>query len=167
MLTKKLALADELGDNSDAELEEVESEDDETLERLRQNEALILRVANHVKMAQEQRLLYQQKRQAALDTVDNKPSERILTFVGDYTQNLYIPNFASEQPGETYYFSPLSCSCFCMVDCSTTRLAAMLYTEDVGKKGGNNVASLIWTNLILKSDLVLSALLSPSKRLTL
>jgi hypothetical protein len=34
-----------------------------------------------------------------------------------------------------------------MVDCSTKRLAAMCYTEDIGKKGGNNVASLIWHNL--------------------
>ena len=34
-----------------------------------------------------------------------------------------------------------------MVDCSSQKLAALMYTEDVGKKGGNNVASLIWANL--------------------
>jgi hypothetical protein len=94
-------------------------------------------------------LFYQEKQDAAANTRNNRPSERILCFVGDYAQNLYIPNFASEQPGETYYFSPLNCYCFGMVDCSAVpaRLAAMLYTEDAGKKGGNNVASLIWYNL--------------------
>jgi hypothetical protein len=100
-------------------------------------------------MAQTQREYFQEKKKEAFDTRNNRPSERVLCYVGDYAQNLSIPNFAAEQPGETYYYSPLSCYCFGMVDCSTNpiRLAAMLYTEDSGKKGGNNVASCIWTNL--------------------
>ena len=140
-------------DSSDNDVDQQEGENNDSTQddiaRMEENELLILRASNHVRMAQNQRLLYQEKRQAAVDTRSNRPSERILCYVGDYAQNLYIPNFASEQPGETYYFSPLSCYCFGMVDCSTvpTKLTALLYTEDVGKKGGNNVASLIWLNL--------------------
>jgi hypothetical protein len=55
-----------------------------------------------------------------------------------------LPHFGGEQPGETYYFSPLGVYCFGMVDPSTVdKLFAHLYTEGQGQKGGNNVASLI------------------------
>jgi hypothetical protein len=117
--------------------------------KMLENEEMILKASKHVTMAQAQREFFQAKKQEALDTVNNRPSERVLCYVGDFAQNLCIPNFASEQPGDTYYMVPLSCYCFGMADCSTDpiRLAALMYTEDVHKKGGNNVASLIWYNL--------------------
>jgi hypothetical protein len=150
--TKATSDSDSESDSDDEEEEERKEGDkpdnqERELQQQQQNEALIIKAAIHVKMAQKQRLFYQEKRQEAIDTVNNRPSERVLCYVGDYAQNLCVPNFASEQPGDTYYFSPMSCYCFGMVDCSTTRLAAMLYTEDVAKKGGNNVASLVWANL--------------------
>jgi hypothetical protein len=79
--------------------------------------------------------------------VERIPSERTLCFVADYAQNMYIPNFASEQPGATYYYSPMSCYCFGVVDASKDHLSAWMYTEDVAKKGGNNVASLLMHHL--------------------
>jgi hypothetical protein len=58
-----------------------------------------------------------------------------------------LPHFGGEQPGETYYFSPLSVYCFGMVDPTIDKLFAHLYTEGQGQKGGNNVASLIMKTL--------------------
>jgi hypothetical protein len=60
---------------------------------------------------------------------------------------MYIPNFASEQPGATYYYSPMSTYCFGVVDAAKDHLLAWMYTEDTAKKGGNNVASLLMNHL--------------------
>jgi hypothetical protein len=53
------------------------------------------------------------------------------------------------QPGETYYFSPLTVNCFGLanVGMDKARLSAYIYHEGEGKKGGNNVASLIYKHL--------------------
>jgi hypothetical protein len=58
-----------------------------------------------------------------------------------------LPHFGGKQPGETYYFSPLGIYCFGMVDPTVNKLFAHLYSEGLGKKGGNNVASLIMKTL--------------------
>jgi hypothetical protein len=77
-------------------------------------------------MAQQQRCLYQVARKAAIATVYQRPSERILCYVTDYAQNMYIPNFASEQPGATYYYSPMSTYCFGVVDAAKDHLSAWM-----------------------------------------
>jgi hypothetical protein len=53
------------------------------------------------------------------------------------------------QPGETYYFSPLTVNCFGIANVGMPKsmLSAYIYHEGEGKKGGNNVASLIWKHL--------------------
>jgi hypothetical protein len=63
--------------------------------------------------------------------------------VADYCQNMGIPHFGGEQPGETYYFSPLSVYCFGVVNALLPKdhLYANMYHEGQGQKGGNNVAS--------------------------
>jgi hypothetical protein len=55
-----------------------------------------------------------------------------------------LPFFGSSQPGDTCYFSALKINVFDIVDCSIFggKLSAHVYHEGVGKKGGNNVASL-------------------------
>jgi hypothetical protein len=60
-----------------------------------------------------------------------------------------VPNFAGEQPGKTYYLSPLNAFVFGIVDCSKERTthAAHTYFEADGKKDGNNVASMLWNEL--------------------
>ena len=66
--------------------------------------------------------------------------------VADYDQYLGLPHFGGEQPGDTYYYSPLAVYCFGIVDTSVTpeQLHAYGYTEDQGGgKDGNNVASLL------------------------
>ena len=64
--------------------------------------------------------------------------------VADYCQNAGIPNFGCQQPGNTYYYSPLAMYCFGICDASAVpeELNAFRYTEDQGLKVGNILASL-------------------------
>ena len=105
----------------------------------------LLKAAEHVKAARAQRRLFNQKvdecRKGLVDGV------RIRTLVVDYGQNMEMPWFGGIQPGETYYYSPLSVFNLGIVDCYDDTLYAHIYTEGQGKKGGNNVASLIMKTL--------------------
>ena len=65
-----------------------------------------------------------------------------------------IPHFGQEQPGETYYYSPVNISCFGSVDYATNILDAFVYQEGEGKKGGNSVSSLLYKKL--KDDGIIS-----------
>jgi hypothetical protein len=109
-----------------------ENEDgDEAVEEaeMLESERLVATATVHVEMAQQQRELYQLKKKQAINTVSNPPRDRVVCFVVDYAQNLPIPNFAREQPGATYYYSPLSCYCFGVVDTAVDMLTAWLYSE--------------------------------------
>ena len=121
--------------------------DDERALLVEKQENEVMKAAHHVKMAKAQREHFRDKKEEAfLDRQQGKPmEERSLCFVADYAQNLSVPNFAGEQPGDTYYYSPANAFCFGVADCSTrpTKLNAYTYLEDVGKKGGNNVASML------------------------
>ena len=90
------------------------------------------------------------------DAISQVPhSEREYTFVGDYGQNMEMPAFNQSQPGETYYYSPLSVSNFGFVDTAyinnegeaEEHCHAHVYHCGVGKKGADNVASLILKTL--------------------
>jgi hypothetical protein len=62
----------------------------------------------------------------------DKPQEaRTYCFVCDFAQNMYLPKFAAEHPGATYYYSPLNVYPFGIVDCSTepSQLTAMMFYE--------------------------------------
>ena len=80
--------------------------------------------------------------------------------VGDYCQKLELPYFVAEQPGDTYYMSPLTINCYGLVDVTgkveTSEegvqsykhlLHAYIYDEGVAGCGGDNVTSLILKNL--------------------
>jgi hypothetical protein len=127
--------------------EEDDVNEEAAAKEMEESEKLVRGAALHVEMAQQQRELYRQKKKEAIATIDKRPAEKVLCYVADYAQNLPIPNFASEQPGATYYYSPLSIYCFGVVDASVDRLTAWLYSEAQAAKGGNNVASLLWAQL--------------------
>ncbi|CAB9505274.1 unknown protein [Seminavis robusta] len=118
-----------------------------------EQEQMLIKAAEHVKSAISQRHYYQKKKEEAMATMENNPAERSLCYVADYSQNMAVPSFSFEQPGETYYYSPLAAYCFGVVDCATDHLSAYTYTEDIAKKGGNNVASLLWHHLWLQKVL--------------
>ena len=113
------------------------------------------KAAKHVRMAEAQRSLFNKQKKRAVETRFCEKSERVVTLVCDYAQNLTLPNFGSEQPGETYYYSPLNVYCFGIVDTSVDHLHAMLYLEGEAKKGGDNVASMICEHL-KKQQIMLS-----------
>jgi hypothetical protein len=132
-------------------LSEQDQEDDSAIrEAMLESEALIEKAAEHVKAAKLQRELFNAKKKAARqDLEENKPHpERVHTFVCNYSQNLCLPSFAAEQPGETYYYSPMNVYCFGMVEAASDELTAMCYLEEEGKKGSNNVASMLWEHLV-------------------
>jgi len=133
-----------------------------------ERELMLLEAAIHIKMARAQRALYRAKvAQAVQDaTAEKDHSEKVYTFVVDYGQNMELPSYNSEQPGCTYYFSPLTVFNLGVVNHAHTyndgrvseHMHAHLYHEGVGKKGANNVASLIVKTLrqlnILREDSV-------------
>ena len=86
-------------------------------------------------------------------------SERTYTFVVDYRQNMELPVYNKEQPGCTYYYSPLSIYNLGVVnhayqygenDDKTIKahMHAHVYHEGIAKKGANNVVSLILKTLV-------------------
>ncbi len=73
------------------------------------------------------------------------------TFVVDYGQNMELPSYNAEQPGCTYYYSPLSIYNLGVVNHThvyedervSKHMHAHVYHEGIGKKGANNVLSLV------------------------
>jgi hypothetical protein len=102
-------------------------------------------LAQHVNKFEAQRNYVKEKaKKATLDRESDVAfTERSYCYCGDYSQNLDLPHFGSEQPGDTFYFSPLTMLVFGLVDHSTKILSAYVYSEGEGKKGGNNVSSLL------------------------
>ncbi len=84
-------------------------------------------------------------------TAKKDHSEKVYTFIVDYGQNLELPSYNSEQPSCNYYFSPLTDFNLEVVNhahayndgCVPEHMHVHLYHKGVGKKGANNVASLI------------------------
>ena len=112
-----------------------------------QEEEDLLRSAQHITQARAQRLYANEMvRLAKLDKTQNLPfycSRFVFTF--DYAQNLSLPHYGEEQPGDTYYFTPLSMHVFGLVNHSPHQdhLYGFLYHEGQGKKGADNVSSII------------------------
>jgi hypothetical protein len=75
--------------------------------------------------------------------------DRDYVLVCDYAQNMPLPHYGGEQPGEIFYFSALTINLFGIVDLSRTpnKLNCYAYREFTEKKGSNNVASLLMQDL--------------------
>jgi hypothetical protein len=141
-------------DNDDDEDDDDDENDDDDEQRAREQqdpdfEARELAVENankHCKRSIFQRKLANKKiARAKEDKTNNVPHRfRVYTYIADFSQNLDLPHFGGEQPGETFYYSPLNIFQFGVVDpTDNDKLHAFVYDEGDGKKGGNNVASLI------------------------
>jgi hypothetical protein len=163
-------------DTNDAEVDErrttpvdLDKADAASNEAQEEKELMLMQAAKHVEMARAQRALYQAKvADAVADAKEGKEhTERRYTFVVDYGQNMELPSYKDEQPGITYYYSPLSIYNLGIVDHAhryndgrgvSEHLHCHVYHEGVGKKGANNVASLIMKTLrelqLLRDDAV-------------
>ena len=66
-------------------------------------------------------------------------------------QNLCLPNFEAEQPGDTFYLSPLTVLLFGVVNNATEdkkdRMNAYIWREFEGDRGANNIASCLLMDL--------------------
>jgi hypothetical protein len=123
----------------------------------KERELMLLQAATHIKMARAQRALYQAKvADAVADATARKEYlVRRYTFVVDYGQNMELLVYNKEQPGCTYYFSPMSIYNLGVVNHAhiyddgwvSEHLHCHAYTEGVGKKGAKNMASLIMKTL--------------------
>ena len=128
------------------------------------DDVALLKVAlEHVVAAKAQRELHRRKNNesgAARATIPALPrKEQVHSYTGDYCQNAAMPQMGADQPGETYYCSPLIVPIFGIAEPNLSNendhLHAYVYYEQEAKKGGNNVCSLIW--LYLKSRRLLNA----------
>ncbi len=136
---------------------DLSSADAASNEAQEERELMLMQAAKHVEMARAQRALYQAKvaNAVAYATAGKDHAERGYTFVVDYGQNMELPVYNNEQPGITYYYSPLSVYNLGIVDHAhrynngrvSEHLHRHVYHKGVGKKGANNVASLIMKTL--------------------
>jgi hypothetical protein len=117
-----------------------------------EREQKIEAAALHVRAARAQRELVNKKIELARGSRDLPHQDRIYTLIVDYGQNMELPYFGHEQPGDTYYFCPLTIYNLGVVDVSHAdgdHLYCHIYMEGEGKKGGNNVSSLLLKTLRL------------------
>ncbi len=128
---------------------------------------MILPVSQHVSNAQVQCLYYKALVcKARLDCKNNlSHSDRSYTFVVDYGQNMEVPFFGETQPGDSYYYTPMSVYNLGVVNSGhlhdgenepKDHMHCHVYDEGIAGKGSNNVASLIMKTLhdlkLLKND---------------
>jgi hypothetical protein len=108
-------------------------------------EYIFSKANDHVTQARSQRELVGLREEEATASRNHAHCDRSFCLVADYCQNLSLPHFGSEQPGDTYYYSPLFIYVFGVADVSSDRpkLFSYGYHEGQGSKGGNNVASLL------------------------
>ena len=112
----------------------------------------------HVKAYKTQRdfanWCIQESRMDIRRNVSFKKRRHCLTI--DMGQNLALPNFEGEQPGDTYYLSPITVCLFGSVDNSRAynrnadrcigedHMNAYIWHEQDGKRGMNNIASCLY-----------------------
>lgn len=113
-------------------------------------EEIIMNAEQHVKDAKAMREYANMKMKKARESKGRDEwSSSKDCLVADYCQNMALPHQGMTQPGETYYFSPLTINCFGTADAGfeNPQMRAYVYDEGVGKKGGNNVASLLYRDI--------------------
>jgi hypothetical protein len=102
---------------------------------------------HHVHQSRSMRGLVQLKTQLAIQSLLDlkRHPERDHMVVCDFAQNLPLPHYGGEQPGEMYYLSALKIHLFGIVDLSVmpNKLTCYVNKESTARKGSNNVASLL------------------------
>jgi hypothetical protein len=98
------------------------------------NEAILTCASGHVVMARVMCDMAKEETMDVLEDEDNNVvhSKRHYVLVGDYAQNLVAPHIGGAQPGDTYYFSPLTVFLFGLVEFAMTpnRMNCYAYAED-------------------------------------
>jgi hypothetical protein len=86
-----------------------------------EHEQIVINAAKPVMMARKQQLLFIKKKEDVKcdASAKKKQDEHACTFVADFAQNMYLPNFSAEQPGATHSYSPLNVFPFGVIDGGT------------------------------------------------
>ena len=136
--------------------EDGEDDPDEVADELEREIAIagpaLIKAKNHVKRYQVQKKEAKRAITLARSDITNfvrhLPSlyrRHVLTI--DMGQNLSLPNFEGEQPGDTFYLSPLTIYLFGVVDNATEdgidRMNAYVWPEYEGDRGANNICSCL------------------------
>ena len=119
-----------------------DDDDDDDDREQEHNEGVVESAKVHVEQAKIQRKLFNDKQEEAKVSRWLPRSQRTVTWVLDFAQNMSLPQFGKEQPGQTYYLCPLNIYVFGIVDTCNDSLQAYVYGEDIAGKGGNCVASM-------------------------
>jgi hypothetical protein len=131
-------------------------------------EAILEAAGSHVTQARAMRAMVQRRTPEGNESVIALKchNARDQVLVCDYAQNINFPHYGGEQSGEIYYLSALTINLFGIVDLSVTsnKLNCYVYCELTGKKGSNNVASILMHNLFVNNWLMKG---NPGKRLTI
>jgi len=96
---KKKANATEEDTDDEEEGENAPAEDDDNNNNMEEREKVIEDAALHVEMAKTQRDDFNLKKQQSRDNHHkswDENSDKVWTFVADYAQNMYMPNFSQE-----------------------------------------------------------------------
>jgi hypothetical protein len=121
-------------------------------------EFIIESAHHHVHQSRSMRGLFQLKAQltiqSLLDLKRHPELDRMV--VCDFAQNLTLPHYGGEQPGEIYYLLAYTINLFGIVDLSVTpnKLTCYVYKESTARKGSNNGASLLMHYLFEKNWLM-------------
>jgi hypothetical protein len=133
------------GMDSDSDDDEDDSDNDDPDDD--ELEQAMITVGDHIAEARSMRelldFLHAQAQKCTEDGVNDE--EMCIVLIIDFCQNMEMPSFNGTQPGETYYYSPMTVPTLGIVDGNTKEniLYAYIYSEAEGNKGGNVVASLI------------------------
>lgn len=137
---------DQTGDNDSlSSSSNIENDYGDGTYKYEKMETQIQRAYVHVEAAQVMRETINNRMLEAQATIGKLHGERNFCFIMDYAQNLELPHLGEEQPGDIYYYSPKSVYVFGIANVNVVPniMNAYSYVEEYGRKGGNNVASLL------------------------
>jgi len=103
--------------------------------------------SHHVKMHIAQREFVNSFIAKATETLNLPLEERILALTQDMAQNGALPTLRGEQPGDSYYFSPMTQFIHGIVDNATQKMNSYIWGEGQANRGADNIVSLLYWDL--------------------
>jgi hypothetical protein len=94
------------------------------------NSKIASEIKQHIEDATSMRALCQtvieEEKTATKGNVTDE--DMVIVIVADYCQNMEMPFFGKDQPGETYYYMPKTINLFVVVDCNSDK-EVLLYVQ--------------------------------------
>ena len=113
----------------------------------------VTQLSQNMTQAQSIRLLFQlltaEAKKCIADQVIVSLISMCITLIIDYCQNLHMPSFMKDQPGETYFYILVNVYALGIVNCNNIKdfLHVYMYTGKEGGKTVNSSASLLMKHL--------------------